>query len=73
MAKVIVDVSNSIVNAAVKKELKRLQTQVNRLKTNNEKLKAQIRQRQEIVEKAHRVVNTACDIADEFREEWNND
>jgi len=70
MAQVTVDVSDKIVDAAIKKELKRLQKRIKGLELSNAKLKDKIRQQNFKVEEAKRIVVVASAIAAEFGDEW---
>lgn len=70
MTTVTVDVSDKIVDEAIKKELKRLESQIKRLKETNDKLKDQIKAQSFKFEEAQRIVTAASLIADEFGDEW---
>lgn len=73
MATVIVDISNKVVDAAIRKELKRLESQIKRLKESNQNLKSQIREQKFKVEEAQRIVAIALSIATEFGDDWGED
>lgn len=70
MTTVTVDVSDKTVNAALKKELKRLESQVKQFKRSNDKLKSRIRTQNFKVEEAQRIIVIASSIAAEFGDEW---
>lgn len=70
MTTVTVDVNDKTINEALRKELKRLESQTKRLKESNDKLKHEIREQRFKIEEAQRIVTAASLIADEFREEW---
>ncbi len=66
MTQVMVDVNDKRIEEAVRKELKRLEAQVRRLKLSNAKLKSQIRDQQELETRARNIINAAEDIAREY-------
>ena len=70
MAEVTVNVSDKVIDKEVRKDLKRMNAQVDRLKKQISKLKGQIREQQFKFDEANRIVTIASDIAAEFGDEW---
>ncbi|KKN91242.1 hypothetical protein LCGC14_0221100 [marine sediment metagenome] len=69
MTQVMIDVNDKRIDEAVRKELKRLEGQVKRLKLSNAKLKSQIRDQQELETRARKIVNAAEAIVREYNDE----
>lgn len=61
MAQVKVDVSDKLIDEATKKEIKSLTGQITRLKNKNIGLKRQVRENQELVDRARRIVEATRD------------
>lgn len=72
MPKVTVNVSDKELDAETRKEIIRLRGQVVRLKAGNAKLKSQISQQQQTVQRARDVISQATVIYEAYKEEFDD-
>lgn len=68
--KIAVDITNEMITEAAQNEIKNLKKQIRALQRDNAQFKRQIKRQQNEVDEARRIVSKACEIADEFRENW---